>query len=61
MIEIEKKFILTDGHKEKLLEKAEFLGEKTFTDVYYDTPEYALTKNELKNKNIAGDNDTKLT
>lgn len=47
MIEIEKKFLLTDAQKEKLLEKAEFLGEKTFVDVYYDTPEYVLTKNDI--------------
>lgn len=47
MIEIEKKFILTDAQKKRLLEKAEFLGEKTFIDVYYDTPEYALTKNDI--------------
>jgi len=47
MIEIEKKFILTNVQKEKLLKNAEFLGEKTFTDIYYDTPEYALTKNDI--------------
>jgi len=47
MIEIEKKFILTDAQKEKLLENAEFLDEKTFTDVYYDTPQYTLTKNDI--------------
>ena len=47
MIEIEKKFILTDAQRERLSENAEFLGERTFTDVYYDTPEYALTKNDI--------------
>ena len=47
MIEIEKKFILTDAQRKKMLENAEFLGEKTFTDVYYDTPEYTLTKNDI--------------
>lgn len=47
MIEIKKKFLLTDAQRKKLLENAEFLGEKTFTDVYYDTPEYALTKNDI--------------
>lgn len=44
MFEIEKKFILTPEAEKKLLEKAEFLGEKIFEDVYYDTDDYFLTK-----------------
>lgn len=47
MYEIEKKFILTDAQKKKLVKGAEFLGEMVFTDVYYDTKECALTKNDI--------------
>jgi len=47
MFEIEKKFILTEKQKERLIDGAEFLGEKTFTDIYYDTEQYSLTKNDI--------------
>lgn len=43
MIEVEKKFILTDGESAALTKDAEFLGEKIFTDTYYDTTDYVLT------------------
>lgn len=43
MIEVEKKFLLTDEERERLLEGAEFESERTFTDTYYDTSDYALT------------------
>ena len=43
MIEVEKKFILSDDDIKRLTEDAEFVSEKTFTDVYYDTADYALT------------------
>ncbi|RJQ29883.1 CYTH domain-containing protein [Candidatus Parcubacteria bacterium] len=46
MIEVEKKFLLTDAEKERLLEGAEFLGEKTFEDVYYDTKDYDLSSRD---------------
>jgi adenylate cyclase class IV len=42
-IEVEKKFSLTDEQEMKLLEGAEFLGEKKFTDTYYDDDRYSLT------------------
>ncbi len=46
MIEVEKKFRLTDEEEKRLTDGAEFLGVKTFTDVYCDTPDYALMKSD---------------
>ncbi|MEK7648701.1 MAG: CYTH domain-containing protein [Patescibacteria group bacterium] len=43
MIEVEKKFLLSDEERERLLEGAELESERTFTDTYYDTSDYALT------------------
>jgi len=43
MIEIEKKFILNEREKEQILKNAQFLGDKIFTDIYYDTKDYSLT------------------
>jgi predicted adenylyl cyclase CyaB len=43
MIEVEKKFILTEADRERLTLGAEFLKEKTFTDVYYDNAKFGLT------------------
>ena len=42
MIEIERKFKLNEAEKESLLAGAIFVGEKTFTDVYYDTEDFTL-------------------
>lgn len=47
MIEVEKKFILTDEQQEKLTEGADFLGEKLFTDTYFDDSIYSLTTKDL--------------
>ena len=47
MIEIEKKFRLTDQQRESLVKDAEFVGEKTFTDTYYDTADYILTTKDI--------------
>lgn len=43
MIEVEKKFLLTDGESVALTRGVEFLGEKVFADIYYDTADYAFT------------------
>jgi len=43
MIEVEKKFILNEEEKKRIIENAQFLGEKIFTDTYYDTENYYLT------------------
>ena len=46
MIEVEKKFILSNKNKEYLIKDAEFLGEKVFMDIYYDTNDFLLTSND---------------
>lgn len=53
MIEIEKKFLLTEEQKTALLKNATFLGEKIQTDTYYDTADIALTCKDiwLRNRN----------
>ncbi len=47
MIEVEKKFILSGDGKNKLIKGAELTAKKKFTDVYYDTADYALTKKDI--------------
>ncbi len=47
MIEVEKKFQLNKIELKKLLEGAEFLGEQTFRDLYYDTADFTLSKNDI--------------
>ena len=47
MIEVEKVFILTKEQEEALIKDAEFLGEKVFTDIYYDDKSYSLTTKDL--------------
>lgn len=42
MIEIEKKFKLSGEQEARLLAGAEELGEKTFTDFYYDNAQFSL-------------------
>lgn len=46
MIEVEKKFTLSSEDIERITEGAEFLGEKSFTDTYFDTSGYLLTKSD---------------
>ncbi len=43
MIEIEKKFQLQLGDEERLLAGAFFQKEVVIQDVYWDTPEFAMT------------------
>ncbi len=43
MIEIEKKFILNEEEKRRIIKNTQFLGNKIFTDVYYDKKDYSLT------------------
>lgn len=47
MIEIEKKFLLTQVQEKALKKGAKFLGEKVFTDTYFDNSDYELTKNDI--------------
>lgn len=46
MIEVEKKFILSDEDINRLIKGAKFLGGKAFTDIYYDTNDFSLTIND---------------
>lgn len=43
MIEVEKKFSLSEENKKTLIQGAKFLGTKNFTDTYYDSATYTLT------------------
>ncbi|MBS3176202.1 CYTH domain-containing protein [Candidatus Woesearchaeota archaeon] len=47
MIEVEQKFSLGERVKQSLLKGAKFISEKTFTDCYYDTADYALTRKDI--------------
>lgn len=53
MIEVEKKFVLKPGDRERLLETAEFVSKKVHTDVYYDTADFRLGRkdNWLRKRN----------
>src|SRR3989338_5319540 len=42
MIEVEKKFLLNEVQKKRLLKGAELLQKKTFTDIYFDTKDRSL-------------------
>lgn len=46
MIEIEKKFLLTDAQQRRLLTGATPLGAKTIEDSYFDTDDYRLTSRD---------------
>lgn len=47
MIEIEKKFILTKKQEKNLIKDADFLGEKKFTDIYYDNSNFSITTKDI--------------
>lgn len=46
MLEIEKKFQLSAEQKQRLLDGAEFISEKSITDSYYDNNSHELTKQD---------------
>lgn len=48
MIEVEKKFQPTEEQMKKLLEGAEFLGEKINHDIYYDYSDFRFLKRGIK-------------
>lgn len=60
MIEVEKKFILTPEQEKSLIEGAEFLGEKQFTDIYYDDNNFSLTKKDIWLRERSGKFELKL-
>ena len=47
MIEVEKKFLLTEVNKKRLIRDAQFLHEYVFTDTYYDTQDFSLTGTDI--------------
>lgn len=47
MIEVEKKFLLSDSEANRLLDGADACGEKTVEDDYFDTDDYRLTLSDL--------------
>jgi thiamine-triphosphatase len=46
MIEIEKKFSLTEDQLKKIEKLAKFVSKKSFTDIYFDDENYSLTKKD---------------
>lgn len=46
MIEVEKKFVANEENIQRLTTNAVFLGEKVFTDIYYDTEDFNLTRQD---------------
>jgi len=60
MIEIEKKFILTPEQEKNLVEEAEFLSTKQFTDIYYDDSDFSLTKKDIWLRERGGKFELKL-
>jgi thiamine-triphosphatase len=47
MIEVEKKIQFTPEQIERLIDGAEFLGEKEIADAYYDNSSYSLSSNDM--------------
>ncbi|EKD46847.1 MAG: thiamine triphosphatase [uncultured bacterium] len=60
MIEVEKKFILSEKDIARLVEGAEFLSDHVFTDTYYDTEDLALGKNDMWLRSRNGRFDLKI-
>ena len=46
MIEVEKKFILNEQNLKRIIKGTQFINEKIFTDIYYDTKKFYLTSND---------------
>jgi adenylate cyclase class IV len=47
MVEVEKKFLLSNKEQTQLLDGAEFLYEKTIIDTYFDDENYSLTTADM--------------
>jgi adenylate cyclase class IV len=60
MFEVEKKFILSQGEIERLIEGAEFLGERVYTDIYYDNEKLSLSTNDMYLRSRNGKFDLKI-
>lgn len=53
MIEVEKKFLISDKKIKKIIEVSDFVGQKELIDSYYDTKDFKLTTKDwwLRNRN----------
>lgn len=60
MIEVEKRFQPTEEQLNAMIKDAEFLGEKTNTDIYYDYSNYSLFKQNIRFRNRNGNFELKL-
>jgi adenylate cyclase class IV len=47
MIEVEKKFLLSEDDIKRLITGAEFVSETTFTDIYFDTADLSLFSQDV--------------
>jgi predicted adenylyl cyclase CyaB len=54
MIEVEKKFLIDQAQQARLLVDAELVDKQEFTDVYYDTADFVLTRDDIWLRNRAG-------
>lgn len=61
MIEVEKKFQLTPEQMRRIKESAEFIKEVVNTDIYYDTPDYKLLRQDRWLRNRDGRFETKIS
>ncbi len=59
-IEVEQNFQPTEEQMSKLLDGAEFLGDKIINDKYFDLPDYSLHKNGVYLRNRNGDFELKI-
>ncbi len=60
MIEVEKKFIPTEENLKILLTDAEFLGEVTNHDIYYDYPDFRFLKGNIAFRKRSGNFELKI-
>lgn len=60
MIEIEKKFVINNEIKKRLINNAEFVYRKTFTDTYYDNNLFSLTIKDMWLRSRGGKFELKL-
>lgn len=60
MIEIEKKFIINNEIKDRLVSDAEFIYRKIFTDTYYDNDSFSLTTKDIWLRSREGKFELKL-
>jgi thiamine-triphosphatase len=60
MIEIEKKFLLSEKDEKRLIKDAEFISKKEFVDIYYDDKFFSLTKNDIWLRSRDNDFELKL-